>query len=276
MEPPELEDFSNKISTMIGFLVRAVTDDPRIKDKEMEYQTLRRQLSAYFSKFNLTDPNPFPTLERFYAFCKVQYARWADRREYIKRMYDPFLTAVNSAIKEGQPAQSIKIITENSRSFICQPIFKSRNFNTDKDSCFVLMPFQPNFERIYKDHIKPTIEKSSFAVIKANDLYTTSAIVEDIWEQINKARLIVADVTGKNANVFYELGIAHTVGKDTVILTQDENDVPFDLRHYRFFKYDDTEQGWKELDECLEQILKAKGGETKRHVKGLFDFSPRR
>ena len=61
--------------------------------------------------------------------------------------------------------------------------------------------------------------------------------MEDIWELINKSRIIVADVTGKNANVFYELGISHTIGKDYIVLTQNELDVPFDLKHRRYFKY---------------------------------------
>jgi len=124
--------------------------------------------------------------------------------------------------------------------------------DSDKKLCFVLMPFRPNFERLYKDHIKPTIEKVGYEVIKANDLFTTSPIIEDIWEQINKSSLVVADVTGKNANVFYELGLAHTVGKDTIIITQNDDDVPFDLKHLRYFKYNDNEQGWKNLGECLE------------------------
>ena len=259
MELRKLAEFSKEIQNMIGFLIRSLTTDlADIKLREEEYKKLSSQLAAYFFELNVPDPNPFPTLERFYAFCRVELKTWAQRREYIYGMYKKILEEVNNTIKKGQPSQSIKIIIEDSPSLVCKPIFKSRNFKTDKEICFVLMPFRANFERLYKDHIKPTIEKFGFEVIKANDLFTTSPIIEDIWEQINKSRLVVADLTGKNANVFYELGITHTVGKETIIITQNDDDVPFDLKHLRYFKYDDNEKGWNHLDECLVKILKDK------------------
>ena len=254
-----LEETSKEIQNMIGFLIRSLTTDIQsLKLKEDEYKKLSGQLSARLLELDIVNPNPFPSLERFYAFCKVQLKTWAERREYINRLYTPILSAINITLKEGKPSQMIKIITEDSPSLLCEPIFKSRNFKTEKTTCFVLMPFRPNFERLYDDHIKPTLEKVGYEVLKANDLYTTSPIIEDIWEQINKSKLIVADVTGKNANVFYELGIAHTVGKETIIITQNDDDVPFDLKHLRYFRYDDNETGWNRLDNCIEKVLTQK------------------
>jgi hypothetical protein len=170
----------------------------------------------------------------------------------------PILNGSTTPFKEGKSFQNANTITEGNSSLMFNPIFKSRNFKTKRTTCFVLMPFRPNFERLYKDHIKPTLEKVGYEVLKANDLYTTSPIIEDIWEQINKSKLIVADVTGKNANVFYELGIAHAIGKDTIIITQNDDDVPFDLKHLRYFKYDDNEAGWSHLDNCIEKVLTQK------------------
>lgn len=91
--------------------------------------------------------------------------------------------------------------------------------------------------------------------MKADDIFTPTAIMEDIWEYINKSRLIVADVTGKNPNVFYELGIAHTIGKDVIILTQNEDDVPFDLKHLRYIKYIDNKNGWESLSADLDKFV---------------------
>jgi hypothetical protein len=138
---------------------------------------------------------------------------------------------------------------------IVKPIFKGR-FPTESNLCFVLIPLRENFVRLYDNQIKPTLEGKGFNVVKADDIYSLSTIVEDIWEYINKARFIIADVTTRNPNVFYELGIAHTLGKDTVVLTQDENDVPFDLKHIRHFIYTDNEEGWKSLKHDLEEIAK--------------------
>lgn len=138
-----------------------------------------------------------------------------------------------------------------------RPIFKGRDFLVEEDLCFVLMPFREQFLRIYDDHIRPTLEEIGLRVMKSDDLFTTTEIIEDIWEYINKARIIVADVTGRNGNVFYELGLAHTVGKSVIILTQEESDVPFDLRHLRYFKYTDNEEGWKTLRRNLRNAAMA-------------------
>lgn len=149
---------------------------------------------------------------------------------------------VNSVISEAErQARIVKI----------HPIFKGRDFLVEESLCFVLMPFRDQFRRIYNDHIKTTLVSIGLKVLKSDDIFTTTEIIEDIWEYINKASIIVADVTGRNGNVFYELGIAHTVGKPVIILTQDENDIPFDLRHLRYFKYSDNEEGWKALRENL-------------------------
>jgi len=55
---------------------------------------------------------------------------------------------------------------------------------------------------------------------------------------IQQSRLCIADLTGRNPNVLYELGIAQTLGKPCILLTQDINDVPFDIRQYRVIQYD--------------------------------------
>jgi len=138
-----------------------------------------------------------------------------------------------------------------------KPIFNGRDFLIENDLCFVLMPFKEPFYRLYNDHVKPTLEGLKLRVAKADDVFNPSPIMEDIWEYINKARIIVADVTGRNPNVFYELGIAHTVGKEVIILTQDPNDVPFDLRHLRYFVYQDNQAGWTKLTENLRKAVEA-------------------
>ena len=142
-----------------------------------------------------------------------------------------------------------------SRSMEIDPIFNRRNFSIEDNMVFMLMPFRPNFERIYNDHIQPTLVSLNFRPMKANDIFGTGSIMEDIWEHINKARIVIADVTGRNPNVFYELGVAHTIGKEVIIITQNEADVPFDLRHLRFFVYSDDEKGWALLKTNLEKVV---------------------
>jgi len=80
------------------------------------------------------------------------------------------------------------------------------------------------------------------------------SVMERIWVLINKSRLLVADLTDKNSNVFYELGIAHTIGKDVIMISQKEEDIPFDIRHLPYIIYKDDKDGRKELKQKLENV----------------------
>lgn len=136
-------------------------------------------------------------------------------------------------------------------------IFYARDFVTNNDLCFVLMPLDRRFLRIFSNHTKPVLQQYFSEVITSDDIFTSTSILEDIWVNINTARLIVADVTDKNSNVFYELGIAHTIGKDIIVMTQNKNDVPFDINHIRYIEYTDDEEGWKRLELKLENFTEA-------------------
>ncbi|MFZ7121620.1 MAG: hypothetical protein ACOWWH_11815 [Eubacteriaceae bacterium] len=102
---------------------------------------------------------------------------------------------------------------------------------------FVIMPFADNYTYIYKDLIKETCENAGFDVYRADDLYSTRQILDDIVNEINNSDLVIADLTGNNPNVLYELGIAHGLNKPVQIITQSVDDLPFDLSSYRVFKY---------------------------------------
>jgi hypothetical protein len=138
-----------------------------------------------------------------------------------------------------------------------KPLFNGRDFKVAQNMCFVLMPLKENFLRLYDEHVRPTIELQGFKVKKADDIFLPSVIIDDIWALINQARLIVADVTGKNANVFYELGMAHTVGKDTIIMTQSPDDIPFDIKNRRYLKYTDNGEGWTKLRNNLGNYVRS-------------------
>jgi hypothetical protein len=112
-----------------------------------------------------------------------------------------------------------------------RPFFPGQHFKIDRQLVFVLMPFAAEFEEIYATCIKPTLEKRIARCLRADEIFHNRPIVEIIWKNINEALLVVADLTGRNPNVFYEVGMAHTLGKEVVLVTQDLNDVPFDLRH---------------------------------------------
>ena len=108
-------------------------------------------------------------------------------------------------------------------------------------SVFVLMPFEEDFDSVYNDFLKPVfenLEDAQYQVTRADDIGNQRSILNDIVVQIAQSDLVIADLTGCNPNVFYELGLAHALRRPVILLTQDIEDVPFDLQPYRTLEYD--------------------------------------
>jgi hypothetical protein len=112
------------------------------------------------------------------------------------------------------------------------------------DTCFVMMPFGGWFDRYYQEVYVPAIKEAGLEPIRADELFSTGSVVEQIWEQISKAKVLLADLTDKNPNVFYELGLAHAAIKPVVFTAAKIDDVPFDLRHLRVIVYETREPEW--------------------------------
>lgn len=116
---------------------------------------------------------------------------------------------------------------------------------------FVLMPFVEELKPVYDDHIKEAIKKFNLSIARADDFFSHNAIMNEIWSAIYYSKIIIADCTFKNPNVFYEIGLAHAIGRPVVLMTQNPDDVPFDLRHIRYIHYNNTPRGMKKFEETL-------------------------
>jgi hypothetical protein len=125
-------------------------------------------------------------------------------------------------------------------------------------TCFVMMPFGNWFNEYYEHVYSPAIKEAGLDPIRADEIFITNSVIEQVWEQIRRADVLVAELTGKNPNVFYELGLAHAIAKPIILLAQSLDDVPFDLRHVRIITYDVRHPKWAEhLGVELTKYLKA-------------------
>ncbi|MEW6058470.1 MAG: hypothetical protein AB1540_17880 [Bdellovibrionota bacterium] len=106
-----------------------------------------------------------------------------------------------------------------------------------KPFIFVLMPFDSDFDDIYKFGIKGAADDAGAYAERLDEQIFTEGMLDRIFNQISKADVIVADMTGRNPNVFYEVGYAHALGKIVVLLTQKKEDIPFDLMHRQHIVY---------------------------------------
>ena len=102
-----------------------------------------------------------------------------------------------------------------------------------KGTCFVLMPFKEPYDAYFATIIRPAVTAAGLEVVRGDSLFRPSPIMADVWRMIQDAKVLVAELTEKNANVFYELGLAHAVGKPVVLIAETLADVPFDLQSLR-------------------------------------------
>lgn len=147
----------------------------------------------------------------------------------------------------------------NEHSFFTtvQPLFgRPRDLRVPSD-IFVLMPFDEALKAVYDDHILKVAGELNLSAMRADDLFTNNFLISDVWAGIFHAVAVLADCTGRNPNVFYEIGTAHTLGKPVILITQNTEDVPADLRYIKYIKYEYTPRGMNALETALTNTLKS-------------------
>jgi len=125
-------------------------------------------------------------------------------------------------------------------------------------TAFMVMPFADNVAtQAYEHCTKPVCEQHDLIIRRADELFTTNPIWQDIVDEINLASVIIVDITGRNPNVMYELGMAHTLKpRQTVMVTSDAHgDAPFDISHFRIIQYINSIQGVTSFQQQLAKTL---------------------
>lgn len=114
-----------------------------------------------------------------------------------------------------------------------------------------MMPFDASFNAVWAA-IQLAAQNAGLVCRRADDIWINPEIIQDVVSLIDHSRVVVCDCTGRNPNVFYEAGIAHTLGREVILITQNADDIPFDLRHLRFIRYLNNDQGRGELTAALQ------------------------
>jgi hypothetical protein len=137
-----------------------------------------------------------------------------------------------------------------------------KNADANQDVCFVIMPFGGWGDDYFEEIYKPAVDSSNLEVHRADDLFRPSTIVHDIWAYTKRAKLLLADLTGRNPNVFYELGLAHALGKPAILIAESMEEVPFDLRALRVIIYDKNAPDWgtilrENIESSIREVLES-------------------
>ncbi len=126
--------------------------------------------------------------------------------------------------------------------------------------CFVIMPISDtdgydngHFTTVYNHLIKPAVIKAGFESIRADDTFKTNIIINSIIQNILDSDIIVCDLSSKNANVFYELGLSHAFNKKVVLIKDNVTNIPFDISGIRVLSYDKSLR-IDEVDKSIPEI----------------------
>lgn len=230
------ENAHNKISRLEEIMITAVTTNiyenrDMYAELSQEYAALRVEVMNDL-RTALTLPDlvtKHRSLQSFSDYLRPLAAKWQERRVLIRDQFSSvFLeleSKTNAAFAESVPSPS-------------------DDLGSSRGTCFVLMPFREPINSYYTPIIATAIRDVGLEPLRADEITKSGAIVDQIWKGIRRSVVCVAELTGQNANVMYELGLAHALGKPVVSLVQSMDDIPFDLKHLRHIVYHTSTVDW--------------------------------
>jgi hypothetical protein len=171
-------------------------------------------------------------------------------------------TGLSSTIRDafgGMSLDELAMISRHARGMAIAPIFgRPQLLPADQQlDVFVLMPFKTKLETIYSKHMKKMAQELGLRMLRADEIFSPKPFMEKVWNGICATQLIIADCTEKNPNVFYEIGMAHAVGKKVVLITRSDKDIPSDIKHFDYIHYNYDPEGVETLIEKLREFLNA-------------------
>lgn len=163
------------------------------------------------------------------------------------------------------PASALlnKFIVANNR-------WKSDDLRVDFPECFVVMPFsQPWSASVFSDFIEPAVKTDAgMDCVRGDDVLRINDLSNNVWNSIVRAGLIICEISVPNPNVFYELGIAHALGKDCFLLFQKNIPLPADIRGAHYYAYDPNDlAGARKM--LADELIKWKSDMCAEKVKEL-------
>ena len=175
---------------------------------------------------------------------------------FLRKMIGPNdenLGVVLSYVQEKcrDSGEDVSSVNQVGRKIVFSPnIFAIPEEPANPQMISVMMPFNPAFNGVYSA-IAGAASSAGFTCKRVDDIWNHSTVIQDVFSLIFLSFIVVCDFSSKNPNVFYEAGIAHTLGKHVVPITQSEQDIPFDLQHHRYAKYFNNGEGLETLQQEL-------------------------
>ncbi|GAB3944675.1 hypothetical protein GCM10028805_12530 [Spirosoma harenae] len=212
-----------------------IEDHPRLlrsldfKDDDYEGNCLQ-----VLSKLITESSSNLYEIERFVEAKKALMNR-------VTRIIPDFVSTIQSIAPE-------RVIT------FAPDVFRIPHKSLNGNLLSVMMPFESKFSGTYAA-IRNVCARLGVECKRADDIWDNSILIQDVFDLIFTSQVVITDFTDRNPNVFYETGVAHTLGKLVIPLTQSVGDIPFDLRHHRALTYLPNAEGLLKLEADLEKKL---------------------
>ena len=129
-----------------------------------------------------------------------------------------------------------------------------------KQSCFIIMPFDKEFKKVYDECIKPLVEeKLGMDCIRIDEWPSCKkTVIDNIKTNIGQCLFAIADLSLDKPNVYYEVGLAHAIGKDVVFIKNKQLGdlkLPFDISPWHAFVYDKDATDYEKLFERIVKMI---------------------
>jgi hypothetical protein len=216
-------------------------------EKDAEIEALRRAVAnnlAYFQ--NMIVENTFAVQKDFQRQIDTLQKDKAELR-----------LALENANKEIVRLAALCPKSRDTEMMCVRPYWKPRSVEPNRTLCFLLMPFrEPWSNRVWHGLVQ-SARNSGFDCVRA-DQRRGRLINEDIWKDLCSAGAVIADLTGSNPNVTYEVGMADVLGKDLILISQtlDRDKIPFDFLGMRLLKYEFSDSGIAKLTDEVGTLLR--------------------
>jgi hypothetical protein len=263
-----LRDLSRERKTLLGLWI--VRENGPISLREIIWFMMTGQKNpadTYFSSRSLGEAihlyRNFRDFEELGLLTSDRQGKAIDPDDHISKsiglnlnltyQVTPLLNQLTAAFGISLP----KMVARPENTIEATPVFKTPSQNANIADVFVLMPFAEELKPVYTERILPVVKQLGLSCKRGDDFFSSASVIDEVWDSIFHAKLCIADCTGRNPNVFYELGIVHTIGKPCVLLAQSIDDIPFDIRHRRFIVYDAAPQGVGAFEEALTKTVQS-------------------
>lgn len=218
----------------------------------------RFERMAYVIQFDKTDTEIEDSLKDRLHIISLSTTSGKSRDILLKELFeglrDELDVRAGVSFRASRPDIFEKVEPEIVEKAVQSPDFASI-LTTTSNLCFVMMPYGTGYDDVYASLIKPVAEEFALEVVRADEITSPGAIIEQIRAAIQQSRLCIADLSDRNPNVLYELGLAQSMGKPTILLSHDITSLPFDVASQRVIRYTNTLDAQSTLRATIQQVL---------------------